>query len=97
MGFSPVSMFLDELQRRYDRRASFFVDVVGGHVIGFKWSSQAFEATPFDVKLAHMLEPIDGQRPGHIVQDCAMSVSAVLADMAALGAGLVQHITVLRQ
>ena len=97
MGFSPVNIFLGELQQRYDRRASFFVDVAGGHAIGIKWSAGASKTTPFDGKQAHMLEPTDNQRPGQMVQDCTMAISAVLADMKALGAGLVQHIVVLRQ
>ena len=97
VGFDPVSMLVDKLRQRYHGTASFFVDVFGGHAIGVKWSSKAVAVTPFDAKKAHVLEPINGLHPGHAVQTCALSISAVLSDIKAVGAGLVQHVSLLNQ
>ncbi len=94
IGFDPVSLFLHQLQGRFQGYATFFVDGIGGHVVGIKWSAKAQEAAPFDVKTAHMLEPADpeGHSPAPHVQACTLSVSALLTDIKALGAGLVRHV-----
>ena len=97
VGFDPVILLHSELQHRYHGSASFFVDVVGGHIIGVKWSSKLFEGTPFDARTAHMLEPPGSQGGINGVQACAFSVSAVLADIKALGAGVIKHVEFLRQ
>lgn len=95
VGFDPVSMLVDQLQQRFHGAASFFVDVMGGHAIGIKWSSKAFEATMFDVKMSHCLEPVDGRVFAHDLQMCTLSVSAMLADVKTLGAGLIQQVSLL--
>ena len=94
IGFDPVSFFLHQLQERFQGYASFCVDGIGGHVIGIKWSAKAREAAPFNVKTAHMLEPAEAESHGSApqVQACTLSVSAVLTDIKALGAGLVRHV-----
>ena len=94
IGFDPVSLFLHQLQERFQGYASFCVDGIGGHVIGIKWSAKAREAAPFNVKTAHMLEPAEAENHGSApqVQACTLSVSAVLTDIKALGAGLVRHV-----
>ena len=97
VGFDPVSMLHSRLQQRYHGAASFFVDVVGGHAIGIKWSSKLLEGICFDTKKAHLLEPPGSQGVADGVQICALSVSAVLADIKALGAGLVKHVELLKQ
>lgn len=97
LGFDPVKLLHDRLQQRYHGAASFFVDVVGGHVIGMKWSSKLSEGVPFDTKKAHLLEPPGSQGVAGGVQICALSVSAMIADIKALGAGLVKHVELLKQ
>lgn len=97
VGFDPVNLLHDSLQHRYHGAASFFVDVVGGHAIGIKWSSRLLEGIPFDTKKAHLLEPLGSQGVAAGVQICALSESAVIADIKALGAGLVKHVELLRQ
>jgi len=94
VGFDPVSLFLHQLQERFQGYASFCVDGIGGYVIGIKWSAKAQEVAPFDVKKAHMLERAEAEehRPAPHVQGCTLSVSAVLTDIKALGAGLVHHV-----
>lgn len=95
IGFDPVSLFLHRLQERYQGYASFCVDGLGGHVIGIKWSAKAQEAAPFDVMKAHMLEPAEAEDSSSAlhVQACTLSVSALLMDIKALGAGLVRHVS----
>lgn len=97
MGFDPVNLLHDSLQQRYHGVASFFVDVVGGCAIGIKWSSKLLEGIPFDTKKAHLLEPPGSQGVADSVQMCAFSESAVIADIKALGAGLVKHVELLKQ
>ncbi len=94
LGFDPVSILLHQIQQRFQGSANFFVDSIGGHAIGIKWSVKALEAAPFDVRRAHMLEP--EQLAPH-VQDCSLDVSAVLSDIKALGAGLIHHTELLLQ
>lgn len=97
VGFDPVILLHGELQQRYQGAASFFVDVVGGHTIGIKWSSKLLEGTPFDARKAHLLEPPGSQGLVNGVQACAFSVSAVLADIQVLGAGLIKRVEFLKQ
>ncbi len=94
IGFDPVSLFLHRLQERFQGHASFCVDSIGGLVIGIKWSAKAQEEAPFDVMKAHMLERAEAveHRSAPHVQACTLSVSAVLTDIKALGAGLVHHV-----
>lgn len=98
LGFDPVSLLLHQLQDRFHESATFFVDSIGGHVIGIKWSARALEAAPFDVKKAHMLAPADfeGQDSAMKVQDCSLAVSALLADVKAVGSGLIHYVELSR-
>lgn len=98
LGFDPVTLLLHQLSQRFHESATFFVDSIGGHVIGIKWSSGALAAAPFDVNRAHMLAPADcdGQTSAMKVQDCSLSVSALLADVKAVGAGLIHHVELSR-
>ena len=97
VGFDPVILLHGKLQERYHGAASFFVDVVGGHVIGIKWSSKVLEGIPFDTKKAHLLEPPGSQGLADGVHICALSGSAVVADIKVLGAGLVKQVELLRR
>ena len=97
VGFDPVKLLHDRLQQRYHGAASFFVDVAGGHAIGIKWSSKLLEGIPFDTKKAHLLEPPGSQDVADGVHICALSESAVIADIKAMGAGLVKHVEVLKR
>lgn len=96
VGFDPVILVHDELQQRYHGAASFFVDVVGGHTLGIKWSSKVLEGIPFDARKAHLFEPPGSQGLSNGVQACALSVSAVLADIQVLGAGLIKRVEFLK-
>ena len=97
VGFDPVTLLHDRLQQRYHGAASFFVDVVGGHAIVIKWNSKLLEGIPFDTKKAHLLEPLGSQGAANGVRICAFSESAIIADIKALGAGIVKHVELLKQ
>lgn len=94
VGFDPVSLLLRQIQQRFQGSVTFFVDTVGGNVIGVKWSNKALAELPFDVTRAHMLEPVTHEEQAAVshVQGCSLSVSAVLTDVKTLGAGLVCHV-----
>lgn len=95
VGFDPVSMLVTQLQQRFQGAAQFFIDTLGGRVLALKWSEKAFTPVPFDATKAYMLEPvIEGQGATVGVQQCVLSISAVLSDVRALGAGLVADVTV---
>ena len=40
VGFDPVSIYLAGLQRRFDGVATFCADILGGPLVGVKWSAQ---------------------------------------------------------
>ena len=85
MAFDPVLLFVRQLEARYSHVALFFYDAIGGRTIGIKWRAQQPRAG-VNVAAAHAQNA--AQERGQ-AQGTEFAASAVLADMACLGAGLV--------
>ena len=49
IGMNPIKKFINELQIRYNDKALFFYDGIGGDVIGVVWKPNAFIPRPFTV------------------------------------------------
>lgn len=90
MGFDPVPLYIDLLEQRLGSVAVFCADYVGGAVVGVKWRRAAFAPAPLRPETAHAMAPAARGPP----LEGAPDVEAILADAAALGAGLVESVEV---
>jgi len=57
ISFDPVASFFDDLQRIYADTVLFFMDPLGGTVIGAIWNPKLLEARPFKVFANYSTEP----------------------------------------
>jgi U3 small nucleolar RNA-associated protein 22 len=90
VGFDPVPLYIDLLEQRLGSVAVFCADYVGGAVVGVKWRRAAFAPAPLRPETAHAMAPAARGPP----LEGAPDVEAILADAAALGAGLVESVEV---
>ncbi|RKP24200.1 Nrap protein, partial [Syncephalis pseudoplumigaleata] len=88
-GFDPIAYYLADLQSHFGRLAYFFYDRHGGTTIGVVWRRSMLAAKPLRVNLDY------STRPGPTKQ-VVPNLSAIVAEMARLGQGIVARVEVQR-
>ena len=104
VGFDPLPLLVEALEGRWGFLAAFCADYVGGcALVGLKWRAAAFAPGPLRPERAYALRALGpasaksskgsgAAAVGATVPD----VAAVVDDILALGAGLVESVEVLR-
>lgn len=87
-GFEPVPLFVQQLEAQFGHLATFCADYYGGSIIGVKWRAAAFLPAPLRVSTAHTALEL-GLTAASGAGLSVPNLPQVLAEVAALGAGLV--------
>jgi len=85
--FHPVTKFVKELQHRYQERALFFYDELGGDIVTIVWKPNAFVSRPFKPIHATCVIP-DPKNNDHVVA----SADQILNEIKLIGEGLIEAV-----
>jgi len=88
-----VALYVELLERRLGHAAVFCADYLGGAAVGVKWRAATMGQAPLRPETAHLMAPaVPGAGRGGGLLEVRPDVVAILADAAALGAGLVERV-----
>jgi len=93
IGYDPVLLFVEDLKAVFGTAALFLYDDCGGDIIAGMWKPAVLGQKEWRVRLGWSSVPvpvIEGQDDGK--QPCLFNERAVLAEMSALGQGLIKYI-----
>ena len=96
LGFDPVRLYLQDLQHAFSSAALFFYDsYAGGNVIGGLWRPSVLGRKEWRVRLGWSSVPVEAEEGDEEGKEmCLLNREGVLAEMAALGEGLVRDVKV---
>jgi U3 small nucleolar RNA-associated protein 22 len=105
IGFDPVQLYLEDLERAFGQNVLFFHDADGGKVIGGLWNPRVLRRRAWRVRLGYSSMPVaeveeregedggDEEEKGSVV----MNQSGILGEIAMMGAGLVERVEVVKE
>lgn len=95
IGYDAAELFLRDLNHVFGSAALFFRDAHGGRVIAGLWKPSVLGPKEWRVKLGWSSVPVpaDDQAKGNTKDMCVFNKDGVLAEIAALGEGMVKEIT----
>jgi U3 small nucleolar RNA-associated protein 22 len=92
VGFKPVRLYIDELEKLYGTSTVFFYSESAGLAIGGLWNPQTVSPRTFKVNLAYSSKPLT-QEEG---EEVSLDKASILAEIARLGGDMVSRIEVHR-
>jgi U3 small nucleolar RNA-associated protein 22 len=92
IGYDPVRLYLNDLEKLYASSIVFFHSAVSGSVIAGLWNPQTLAPRPFRVSMAYATKVAEDSEKGEIKID----KEAILSEIARLGGDMVARIEVNR-
>ncbi|KAE8449951.1 hypothetical protein EG329_007090 [Mollisiaceae sp. DMI_Dod_QoI] len=90
VGYQPVQLYLEELEKLYTDSIVFFYGDASGSVLAGLWNPQKAAPRPFKVNLTHATKISGGK--GDSEEEVAIDKSAILAEIARLGGDMVSRV-----
>ena len=98
IGFDPIGLFLQDLEEALGPHVLFFHDADGGDVIAGLWNPRSLGQHPWRVRRGYSTAPVN---PGEAQDDerkaVVMNQSAILAEIAMLGEGLIEKVDLVKK
>ncbi|PVH84888.1 pre-rRNA processing protein-like protein Utp22 [Cadophora sp. DSE1049] len=94
VGYQPVQLYLEELQRLYTSSIVFFYGGASSSVIGGLWNPRSVEPRAFKVNSAYATKVVDSE--GGDAEKVVIDKSAILAEISRLGGDMVARVEVHR-
>ncbi|KAG4413369.1 hypothetical protein IFR04_013486 [Cadophora malorum] len=94
VGYQPVQLYLEELQRLYTSSIVFFHGIADGSVIGGLWNPQNVTPRAFKVNSAHATKVVVSDEVD--AEKIVIDKSVILAEIARLGGDMISRVEVHR-
>ena len=98
IGFDPVALFVQDLEKTFEKSLLFFHDRDGGKVIAGLWNPKVLKHQTFRVRLDVSSQPVAAVKGDDEAGEVKVVINqaGVLAEVAMMGDGLLQKIEVLK-
>ena len=98
VGFDPVELFLEDLEKVLGRNVLFFHDSDGGRVVAGLWNPRSLGQKPWRVRLGFSSVPVGKavQADGEERDMVEINQSGILSEIAMLGEGMIEKIEVIK-